>query len=350
MGSVVRFSAVNAKVRALEGRMLDSNQIMKLLDCKSFKESLHFLNEHTNYREVLKNYNIEDLHRGQLELILKRDYIKKFDKFVHYFNSYYKELLKILFIRFEIEDIKVIIRGKFIKKSPTELNSLVTYQSSLSSISYEELIKADSLENVISKLKDTMYYRHIANLSRDIYKEGFFRFETELDFVYFMHLRDFVKKLNKEDRIILEEINGIQVDLINLQWIFRAKKYYELSPEVILSYTIYDGYRLNKDNLKELSYSKSVNDFYDMLEGMHYGNIFRSAENQEYLLEREILSYLKKMFLKYKREYRTNISVLIAFLELSYLEMRDIITIVENKRYSVKYDESLKYITGVHKL
>lgn len=144
-------------------------------------------------------------------------------------------------------------------------------QDFLQSIHYDDLIKAEGIVNVINKLKDAIYYRHIANLSGEIYKEGFFRIETELDFVYFMYFGKFVKKLNKEDRTILEEINGIQADLINLQWVFRAKKYYDLSPEVILGYTIYDGFKLSKNKLKELSYSKSVHDFYDMLNRSHEG-------------------------------------------------------------------------------
>jgi V/A-type H+-transporting ATPase subunit C len=350
MGGVGRFAAVNSKVRVLEGKLLDSNQIKQLLLSKSFREALQFLNEHTNYRKVLKNYKIEDLHRGQLEVILKRDYIKIFDKFQHYFSGDYKKLLKILFIKYEIEDIKVIMRGKYIKRSQAELNSLVAFQSYLSSINYEKLIKAADVETAVEELKDTIYYKYVENSSRDINKDGFFRFETSLDFVYYTELSRFIKKLDKDDRKVLEEINGIQVDLINLEWIFRAKKYYKLSPEEILAYTIYDGHRLNKDKLKEFSYVKSVDEFYELLGGLPYEQIFRSTENQEYLIEREIFSYLKKIYLKYKRDYKTNISVLAAFLELAYLECRDVITIVENKRYSVEYDESIKYVTAVHKL
>lgn len=347
MGSSARYSAVNAKVRAQEGRMLDKDQIMKLLECKSFQEALFYLNDHTDYGRLLGNHAVESIHRGQLELILKREHVKKLDQFIHYFSGIYKDLLRILFIRYEIEDIKVIIRGKLIKKSSLELDSLVTHESSLSTISYEELLKAEDIEEVVEKLKDTIYYRHIANLSKDVHREGFFPIETELDFVYYIQLRKFLKNLGPEDRLVLERINGIQCDLQNLQWIYRAKKYYDISPAIVLGYTIYDGFRLNKEKLKELSYAKSIEDFIEMLKGMPYERLFRVSEREEYLLERDILSYLKKIYLSYKKAYRTNISVLISFFELAYLEMRDVITIVENKRYSVNTEESLKYITAL---
>ncbi len=344
MGNVGRFAAVNSKVRVLEGRFLEESQIEKLLQCRSFGESVKYLYENTSYRRVLKEYRLEDLHRGRLEVILKRDYIKNFDKFQHFFNGDYRKLLKIFFMRFEIEDIKIIMRGIYIKKTRAELSSLVTYQSSLSSIDYEKLIKAADMGSALDALKGSVYYGYIANSVRDIEKEGFFRFETSLDSSFYSELISFVKKLDKEDRRILETVSGIQVDLINLQWILRAKKYYRLYPEEILAHTIYYGYRLSKDKLKELSYVKSVEEFFGRLKGP-YREIFLDSENQDYLIEKEIFSYLKDIYLKYKRDYKMNISVLYSFLELAYLECRDVIAILESKRYSINYEDSAKFIT-----
>jgi V/A-type H+-transporting ATPase subunit C len=350
MGGVVRFAAVNSKVRVLEGRFLEEGQIGKLLDCKSFGEAVRYLYESTPYRRVLKDYRIEELHRGRLEVILKKDYIRNFDKFQHYFNGDYKKLLKIFFMRFEIEDIKIIMRGIYIKKTRAELSSLVTYQSTLSSINYEKLIKAEDIGSALEELKGSVYYSYIENSVRDIEKEGFFRFETSLDSSYYSELISFVKKLDRDDRKVLEMVSGIQVDLINLQWILRAKKYYKLYPEEILAHTIYYGHRLSKDKLKELSYVKSVDEFFERLKGIPYRQIFLDSGNQDYLIEREIFSYLKGIYQKYKRDYRMNISVLYSFLELAYLECRDVIAILESKRYSVSYEESSKFITDFRRM
>jgi V/A-type H+-transporting ATPase subunit C len=346
MGSVSRFSAVNAKVRVLEGRMVNEKQISELLKCRSYKEGLYYLADNTVYGQALKHYHIEDIHRGQLENILKKEYVKIFDKFTHYFTGDYKELIKIFFIRFEADDIKVIIRNKFIKKFQTDIETLAVYGSPLSTVDYDKLIKADSIEKVINELKDTVYFKYISNLSTEIYKEGFFIMETALDSVFFLYLKKFINKLAIEDREILKRINGINIDLINLQWIFRAKKSYELTPEVILARCINEGHKLRKDKLKDLSYAKSIDEFYTLVETTYYKSIFLEAENKEYLLEREMLSYLKNLFLKYKREYKTNISVLVSYFELSYMEMRDIISIIENIRYNNESEEAKKYLTS----
>lgn len=346
MGSVSRFSTVNAKVRVLEGRMLNEKQISELLKCRSYKEGLYYLADNTVYGQALKHYHIEDIHRGQLEHILKKEYVKVFNKFIHYFTDDYKELIKIFFIRFEADDIKVIIRNKFIKKFQTDIETLAAYGNPLSTVNYDKLIKADNIEKVIDELKDTVYFKYISNLSIEIHKDGFFIMETALDSVFFLYLKKFINKLAIEDRDVLKKINGINIDLINLQWIFRAKKFYELTPEVILARCINEGHKLRKDKLKDLSYTKSIDEFYTLVETTCYKSIFLEAENKEYLLEREILFYLKKIFLNYKREYKTNISVLAAYFELSYMEMRDIISIIENIRYNNESEEAKKYLTS----
>ena len=60
MGSVVKFSAINTKVKALMGKMLTIEQYSKLLNCKDFKSTLKVLKEGTSYGELLEAYNLEN--------------------------------------------------------------------------------------------------------------------------------------------------------------------------------------------------------------------------------------------------------------------------------------------------
>ena len=74
-------------------------------------------------------------------------------------------------------------------------------------------------------------------------------------------IRKKAKKLSKEDERIVIEALGINIDLINIQWIYRAMKNYRISLEEILIYSIPNGYKLTYPKLKELIYSKGVEDF-----------------------------------------------------------------------------------------
>ncbi|WP_163194361.1 V-type ATPase subunit [Clostridium thermarum] len=346
MGSVVEFLALNTKVKALEGRLLSKEQIGELIACNSYKEALRFLKTSTKYSEALEGYNIEELHRGQLEVILKKHYIRNFTKLMHYLSEDYKKLLRIIFIRFEVEDIKIILRGKYIERENDELLNMLNFQCSLSTVDYNELLQANSVGEVVEKLRGTVYFKHIANLVKDVEKEGLFQIEMALDFVYFIMLRKFMKKLPKEDRDVIRKLNGTYADLLNIQWIFRGIKYYKLKPEILFNYTIYDGWRLKKEDIKALCYSGDLKEFYNRVNSTIYKEVFYRSNFQEYLLEKEILAYLKKIYLKYSSEFKRNISVVLAYLELALLECRDIISIVENKRYSQLGEDIIQFITA----
>lgn len=343
MGSVVKFAAVNTKIKSLEGKFLTSEQYTKLLQCKNYSEALRFLKEETSYGEALKLYNISEIHRGKLEIILKKYYIEKFGRLRHYFDGDYKKLFNILFMRYEIEDLKVILRGKYIENDKEQIHSLITYESPLNYINYDNLLSTKNIEDLVDKLVNTKYYKYLKPLVSDVEKEGLFRMETSLDFLYFSTIRKFVKRINKEDREILERVNGIYCDLLNIQWITRGKKYYNLIPEVLFNYTIHDGKHLNKEGIKQLCYAKTNEEFFEIIKGTPYGKLFNTED--DYLSERKMLTYLRDDLNKLRIRGEMNISCLIAYLELFQIEIRDLISIVENKRYNMNFDEAVKYVT-----
>jgi len=346
MGSVLKYAAINTKVKALEGKMLKKDQYTALMECKNYHEAIKFLKDNTSYREELAALNIEEIHRGQLELVLKKGYINNFYKLGHYFSGEYKKLFKILFMRFEIEDLKVIIRGKFIGREKEQIIPYLTYESPLNNVDYYELVTAKNLEGVVERLKDTPYYKYVSPLVSSVKEEGLFRMEMTLDFVYFSFLRKSLKKVDKEDREILERLNGIYADLLNIQWIYRGFKYYNLKPEELFNYTLYDGYKLKGEEIRKLCYVKNLDEFYQAIEQLPYREVFINSKGRDYLVEKEILSCLKKMYEKAEKTNQLNISIVISYLELLLLEIRDITSIVENKRYNIQKTEGIRYITA----
>lgn len=347
MGSITKYAAINTKVKALEKNFLSSEQYAKLIKCKSYKEAVNYLKENTPYYFALKDYNLEEIHRGELEYILKKYYLKNFQKISHYFSGNYKNLFKIAFIRFQLEDLRIILRSKIIGRDRIKSNSLITYDNPLNDVDYDKLIGAKDIKSMIHELEATDYYKYLKGITTEIRtpQEELFKIEISLDFIYFNYLTKFIKKLNKEDREVMEKIIGTYSDLLNIQWIFRGKKYYKLSPEEVLNYTIYNGYKININLLKKLSYSKSIDKFEEIINTTQYKNVFNYGKKSDYLVEKDMLSYMKNMYLKYKKKHENNISVVAAYLELALIEVRNIISIIESKRYSVDTNDTFKYIS-----
>lgn len=347
MGSIVRFSAVNSKVKSMEGKFLTKGQYLALMECKSYVDAIRYLKEETSYSNRLSEINVNEIHRGQLEIILKKEYIKNFFKLSHYFSGNYKKLFDILFMRYEIEDLKVMLRSKYVGKKNDEIRALLYAEGPMSSINYDKLIAAKDISELIDNLHDTVYYNEIYPLISSVKKDGLFRMENSLDFLYFNSIRKYSKKIDKEDAKVLHKMTGTYADLFNIQWIVRGRNYYNLSPEELMNYTISDGYKLKNENIKTLCYVKDDSELYELLSSLPYKVVFNAENNNEHLKERDILIYLKKLFKSYERLNSMNISGVIAYLELLFLEVRDIISIVENIRYGVGIEETSKYVTSV---
>ena len=70
------------------------------------------------------------------------------------------------------------------------------------------------------------------------------------------------KKLLKGDEkeLFLKDY-GTKIDLLNLQWIYRAKKYYHMLPPDIYALTIPYHYRIRVDEFKELVETPTAEEF-----------------------------------------------------------------------------------------
>ena len=339
MGSVVKFSAVNAKVKALKGKMLKEEHYLKLQQCDDFKSVVRILKEDTKYGESLNKYDVDTMHRGTLEVVLARNFTGIYERFLNYFNSEYRRLLKNLFLRWEIEDLKIIIRGKYLGSSKEEIERKLIAKSSLNTINYDYLLALKTVEEVIEGLKGSRYYKSTKNLAKDISKKGLFKIETDLDFIYFSSIRKELKHLDKENKEVVYSIIGLEADLLNLGWIYRGKIFYNIPSEELFNYTIYDGYKLSKEDLRKLCYVNVMEDFYSLLEKTPYSYIYE--KNNPSIIEKREREFQKKHFNKYIRESKTNLSLIMSYLILYRIEIRDIISIIEQKRYYVDVNEDI---------
>lgn len=344
MGSVRRYAAINTKIKALEGRLLSKADYRNIISSKTVKEIADYLKSNTSYCFALDDITPEDLDIDKLEVSLKRHIVKQYEKLIHYFNNEYKKFFKILFIRYEIEDLKLYLRAITREENLENIRDFVIYSGKYSKINYEDLSNSKSLEELIYNLKETIYYNSLRAYVDEDSERRMFYMEMSLDRLYFMLLSGQIEKLSNEDRNILRELLGKNVDLLNLQWIYRGLKFYGLSPEELINYTIHSGYYLKYRQIKELCYTKNEEELIDRMIDSKYGFLFDNKDTLEILMERRIERYLYFLFLDYKKREKMNIIEPVVFMHLMEYEMRDIISIVEAVRYGLKEEDIKKFL------
>lgn len=336
MSNVIRYAAVNTKIRAIEGRFLSDEDYKALLSMSSVQDIIRYL-KGTSYKEAFAGADESSIHRGQLEFILKRYAIDILIRLNNYFQDRYCRFLQVLFMRYEAEDLKVLIRALNTGRSYVNSPESFIYIGRYGELKLDKLAASRSFADLTANLKGTPYYEFLAPLALKGAHGDQFQIEMALDMAYISTYKKRLKLLSPAEQRKVAEIQGMRSDLFNLQWIYRGKKFYNLSPELLLNYTIDFEGRLKYGLLKELCYTKDIKALEDRMKDSEYGFLFQHDTTKDLFMERRIHRYLYYKLLKYKRMNTMDIVQTVAFFDLLETEIRDIITIVENVRY--QYEE-----------
>jgi len=343
MDNVTRFAAVNAKIKTMEGELLTVEDYRNLIEKQSVADVARYLKERTAYSEVLASVDVDNIHRGLLENLIKQNMIKNIDRIIHYFTGEYKAFIYTLYAKYEIEDLKVLARAVY-NKEDIERYKGSAFIGKYTRIDVNRIYNARNVRDIIFALEGSEFHKYLVPLVDGNITENLFRFEMVLDMAYYSILQKAWKKLSKRDIKVLEHAQGVIADLLNLQWIYRGKKFYRFLPEELLNYTINIGYRLNYDFIRRLCYAESMEEFYRLAKSTRYAFIFKDDETTDIYMERRIERYIYFELKSIQRNYSLSIASSFAYVMFLQFEVRDIIALIETIRYKVPLEQANKYI------
>ena len=347
MDKVITYAAVNAKIRALEKDFLKREDYLNMIQKKSVVDVARYLKDNTSYGKLLKEINIDNISRRDMEDILKNNMIKNMDKLVYYFRDDYKEFIRSLYIKYEIEDLKILSRSIFNGKELETIEKPLSFLGKYSRVSPKSLFKSRTIRDLIYSLEGSEFFEFLIPLV-DGRRENLFRFEMTLDMGYFSIIQSRKLKISREDRKILKKWEGLLADLYNIQWVYRGKKFYSLSPEELLNYTINFGDKLTFRERKAMCYAKNLEELYKMIANTIYGFLFKKEEMyRDIYMERRINRFIYYKLKALDRQFSLSIIQTIDFVWSFEFEIRDIISILEAIRYDIPSEEAMKFLVKV---
>lgn len=347
MDKVITYAAVNTKIRALEKDFLKREDYLNMIQKKSVVDVACYLKENTSYGKLLREINIDNISRRDLEDILKNNMIKNMDKLIYYFRDDYKEFIRSLYIKYEIEDLKILSRSIFNGKELETIKKPLSFLGKYSRVSPEKLFKSRMIRDLIYSLEGSEFFEFLIPLV-DGRRENLFRFEMALDMGYFSIIQSRKLKISREDRKILKKWEGLLADLYNIQWVYRGKKFYSLSPEELLNYTINFGDKLTFRERKAMCYAKNLEELYKMITNTIYGFLFKKEEMyRDIYMERRIKRFIYYKLKALDRQFPLSIIQTIDFVWSFEFEIKDIISILEAIRYNMPPEEARKFLVKV---
>jgi len=142
------------------------------------------------------------------------------------------DLLAWMLARFQIENVKVLVRGLVNHVPFEEVRRFIVPLPHDLTLDAEGLRKASSLEDFIARLPPGMP-RHWLRAAATVYREQprTFYLEAALDCGYFQELLTRTQRLRDEDKEQVKPLIFQEVDTFHLMLVLRGKFHYRLTPE-----------------------------------------------------------------------------------------------------------------------
>ncbi len=341
MSKAARFSALSTKCRALENNLINRKDYDKIMSLDNNSDILAYIAENTCFGENLKNMTYGDFERLTIEKVLGLFVFEQFQKLGHFMFDEYKALFKILMMRFEVENVKNILRSVYRYEPEYEVMDKLFFSDYFNDIDYNSLIKSSNMEEVISNLKNTIYYEPLKIYVNESPEQMLFFMELALDKFYFKLLSEQSRKLESIDKKIMSEFVGRNIDIQNIQLLYRILKTFKVSSERRFNYVKSGGHELDLKKLKKLAYINDVDEFISEVKKTSYSFLFEVEEGGDVDTALEIRAerFMYKLYKGKAKKYPFSIASVVEFIHLIEYNMKDLNTIIEAKKYDYNSED-----------
>jgi len=347
--------AESVKARVRRASLLGNDDFSRLLELTSVSEIAVYLGR-SFYASILKGFTLEEMHRSELEFLLRLSILAEGVSFSHYAGRNDKKLLDLWLEYFDIMLFKEHFRletGEWSHHLSLDkmLDMVAVFHLTL--IDKEKLISGSSLKDVIMAVRnenlrahlfdavsrrENMYMTRGAEFQKTVFETGMI-----LNRYYFNNLYTAVAGLGGTEGRLLRMLIGTRVDLMNIYWIYRARRFFNMSPEEALTLIIKARYHADFNLLTQVAFAEP-HAMAAALSGTPYERVFDLNSSNadpsnpalcEVAIERNIYRLLfeaaERVFLSGSLGFQ-NVA---AYLILKEFEVRDIVVVTEAIRYGV---------------
>lgn len=346
MGNVMAYSGIVTKVRAMQGKLLTAEDFDHIASMKSVLDIVSYLKEKPAYSGLFDQMDESLYHRGNIEKILYQSLYNDYTRLFRFGGLEQKKFLKLYLKRYETDVINYCLRIVFNHyDKPFDLNYKKEFFDRYSQISIDRLITSKNIDELVDNLKGTEYYPPLTKI-RESQAATLFDYDLALELYYFTTMWKAKSRIFKKKELdIFTRDFGSKIDLLNIQWIYRAKKYYNMLPPDIYALTIPIHYRISAEEFKKLVETPSADEFMNQLKDTVYARKYDFEQKKT--IERMYKECLYKRYISDQRREPYSIASITTYLFLKEEEIDKLTTALECVRYGLTRGETLRYLGGV---
>jgi V/A-type H+-transporting ATPase subunit C len=245
--STAHHAYLNARISIYAARLLGPEQIDALIDRPYRADDLR-PDTAAQYAGDLDQHNVAVL-LDELAVLIRP------------LSGAPRDLLDYWAHRFELSNLKTLIRGKMTNQPQQAIESQLLDMGAFTSLPIAGLLQSDTPAELLRRLEQTPY-AEIARQARHLLEQGeaLFALDAALDRRYFAGLARRGRAIGGDSSQLLRAIVGSIVDRVNLVWLLRYRYAYDLPPAQAYYLLIPASHRLPPSQLQQLAQCASFED------------------------------------------------------------------------------------------
>ncbi|WP_312642951.1 V-type ATPase subunit [Hydrogenoanaerobacterium sp.] len=337
--------AIMTKALSMYGKRITNEQYMELMHKKTVAEIAAYLRDTAGYSEALSGVQPTAIHRGQLEILLRKERFSRYLRLMHYDNAQRDSYYHYLIMEIEIEQILQMIQLLNSNRAEEYITQYPAFLERSTRVNLMELAKVRSYDGLLHVLGDTPYGKLLLQC-RPLGGEliDYTKCEVVLMSYYYQHVEDIIDhSFHGKTRLHLHEIFQTHLELLNISNIYRLKKYFpETKPEQIAKCILPVWKRIPQKELDRLIAAPSAEEFLKDIAASPYAK-FVGSDDFTYIeyTANCINYYMCRRYLRFATDAPT---VFTAYMALCRIELNNITTIIEGVRYGVPPSEIKKML------
>jgi V/A-type H+-transporting ATPase subunit C len=293
----VEYDYINARIKGMKSRLLDP-PVFESLILKPDVESIIAELVNTPYKEEIEKATVQYSGIMCIEVALRKDFTNAFRKILRYMKGGESEMyIKILLSRWDVQNIKTILRGKNIHVTSAEILECLVPAGELDETTLVELIKQPDVKAVIDLLA-TWGIDYAKPLTRNFKeyseKRDLSILEYAIDRFYFENALKAVKGEKYDDAVIRDMIMA-EIDVTNIKSVLRIIRD-KIDIEDAQRFLIKGGIMLDTEKLLTMMRSGTLEGAIKHLETTPYNFLSKVPEE---ILRAEKISVFEKELEKY---------------------------------------------------
>lgn len=332
------YTYVRAQVmRSLLIKKEDYHKLLKM----SLNGIIKFLQESVYKDEINKlagDYSGVEL----IELALNENLVNSFNKLRKISPDVLKEIVDIYSKRWDIENIKLVLRAKYTKADKNTVIKYVQAAGTLEQDFFVELFEMGSIEEILKNIK-IVPFNHLKDAFDKFQKENtLISIETALDKYYYEEVLRFAKDLPDDGKMFRETLKT-EIEIKNIMTLLQL--YREKMDKVqIKEHMVSVGARVQDSGITHLAEAGSLDELFERLEKTRYGSLLKEGieklKKENTLIDIEIALYnhlLKKSILML-HQYPIFIDAIPAYMLAKEIEIKNLTLLTKGKELGLEED------------